>query len=469
MYKFVKTISGNNNVGILASVLYMTFPYHLTDLYTRNALGEYVSFVFIPLVFLGLYNVFFSKNRSYELIIGASGLILTHNLSAIMVAFFSLIYVIYNFEKFENKKILKKLLINCLAVVLITSFYWIPMLETMMSGNYQVYEEGMMSTSEVTASHGLSFRQLFVTLNDGSYVFELGPHILIMLALSIMTFRFIRPEFKQQYGLFFICGLLTLWMSTKYFPWKYLPEEISVIQFPWRMLMMSSFFLSVVCSINMYAIIKKFDFKDVVIISTISILYILAFYNTLVILDDNAIAEIKNLNLGKYSGKEFEVVAGCGKGEYLPVNAYKNRFYIATRENGIYVLEGKAIIENENKSGINFTANVKTLDAEYTIFELPYIYYPGYEITLDSIKLESFETKNGFLGFVLGKEDSGKIEVNYTGTNAMKISMFISIISVIIEVLCVFEIDQKILRNIKKNNSDRKEIKANNNIADKDE
>ena len=51
----------------------------------------------------------------------------------------------------------------------------------------------------------------------------------------------------------------------------------------------------------------------------------------------------------------------------------------------------------------------------------------------------------------------------------MKISMFISIISVIIEVLCVFEIDQKILRNIKKNNSDRKEIKANNNIADKDE
>ena len=50
MYKFLKELSGNNDVGILASILYMTFPYHLTDLYTRNALGEYVSFVFLHIV-----------------------------------------------------------------------------------------------------------------------------------------------------------------------------------------------------------------------------------------------------------------------------------------------------------------------------------------------------------------------------------------------------------------------------------
>lgn len=431
MYKFAKEISGNSDVGILASILYMTFPYHLTDLYTRNALGEYVSFIFIPLVFLGLYRLFFTEKKTYHLALGAIGLILTHNLSTVITALFAMFYVIYNLEKFKDKKILKKLLVNCLFIILITSFYWIPLVQTRLLSNYQVYELGMMSTSEKTADNGLEFDQLFVTMNDGSFVFELGPHILIMVALSIMTFRVMRPEFKGQYSVFLISGLLCVWMATKYFPWRYLPEEFSVIQFPWRMLMPAAFFLSLVCAINMYAIIKKFNFKDVIVISTISILYILAFSSVLVFYAEKPLTNINELNLGEFSGKEFEVVAGCGKGEYLPVKAYENRFYIASREQGMYVLEGKAIIEKENKNGSNYTADVKTLDAEYTIFELPYIYYPGYRITLDSIELENYETENGFLGFVLRKEESGKIEVKYTGTTIMKFSMFISINSLI--------------------------------------
>ena len=468
MYKFTKEISGNNDVGILASILYMTFPYHLTDLYTRNALGEYVSFIFIPLVFLGLYRLFFTEKRTYHLALGAIGLILTHNLSTVIVALFALFYVIYNLEKLQDKKILKKLLINALFIVLITSFYWIPLIETRFSSEYQVYEQGMMSTSEKTADKGVELNQLFVTMNDGSFVFELGPHILIMVALSIMTFRVMRPEFKGQYIVFLISGLLCVWMSTKYFPWRYLPEELSVIQFPWRMLMPAAFFLSLVCAINMYAIIKKFNFKDVVVISTISILYILAFSNALVFYDEKPLTNIDRLILGEYSGRGFEVIAGCGKGEYLPVKAYENRFYIASREQGIYVLEGKAIIENENKNGSNYTAKVKTLDAEYTIFELPYIYYPGYKITLDSIELENYETENGFLGFVLGKEDSGEIEVKYTGTFTMKVSMFITINSFICGVIYLLELDKKIMkmRKDRKNNKtankkEEKEIKEN--------
>lgn len=446
MYKFVKDLSGNNDVGILASILYMTFPYHLTDLYTRNALGEFVSFVFIPLVFLGLYRIFFTEKKGYALSLGAIGLILTHNLSCIMVAFFAMIYVVYNLDRLKDKSILKKLLINALFIILVTSFYWVPMMEARMSSNYQVYEDGMMSTPEQTASHGLKLNQLFVTMNDGSYVFELGPHILIMIALSIMTFRFIRPEFKGQYIVFFVCGLLSIWMSTKYFPWKYLPKEVSIIQFPWRMIMMTAFFFSFVCAINMYAIIKKFNFKDVIVLSGISILYIVAFAGALIFYDQEPLTDIANLSLGAFSGKEIEVVAGCGKGEYLPVNAYKNRFYIASREQGMYVLQGKAVIENEHKEGSYYTADVKTADAEYTIFELPYIYYPGYEVKLDSIKLEEYETENGFLGFVLGKEDSGRIEVKYTGTLAMKISMLITIISTIAGSVYFSGFDKKIFK-----------------------
>lgn len=435
MYKFIVDLTKNNNVGLLASILYMTFPYHLTDLYTRNALGEYVSFIFIPIVFLGMYRLLFTEENNYHIAIGAIGLILTHNLSTVIVAFFSLIYLVFNIEKLKEPNIKKCLIVNVLFIVLVTSFYWTPMLETKFSAQYQVYKEGAMSNPEEVQSHGLKIKQLFVTMNDGSYVFELGPHILIMLAFSIMTIRNIKTELKQHYVFFLIMGIITLFMSTKYFPWKFLPQEFSIIQFPWRMLVMSAFFLSIVCAINMQTIIKKFNYKDVIFVSVISILYILAFSSSLIHYDEN-IQKVENLELGKISGREYEVVAGTAKAEYLPINAYDNRFYIASREDLIYVLKGKAIIEDEEKNLSRYTAKIETLDAEYTIFELPYIYYPGYEVRLDGMIVETFETENGFLGFAMGKEDNAELEVSYTGTFVMKISMLISFVSII--TLCIY-------------------------------
>ncbi len=440
MCKFLRNFTRNNEVALLGSVLYMTFPYHLTDLFTRNALGEYTSFVFVPLVFLGLYNLFNTSDKNYYLSIGAIGLILTHNLSTIIVALFSLLYLLINIDKFKDSKVRKELLINIIVILLISSFYWVPLIETKIKADYQVYEEGMMSTSEKTASHGLNFTQLFVTSNNGiDYVFELGPHILIMLAFSVMTLNSLKPDLKKTYIFFLACGLVSLWMATKYFPWKYLPNELSIIQFPWRMMMMAAFFLSIVSAMNMGTIIKKFSLKDVVVLSIISILYILAFYNILVRYCDNDLANIENIDMGNVSGREYETVAGIAKAEYLPVKAYKNRFYIASREKTIYVLEGKAIIENEEKNGSKYVADIKTGDAEYTIFELPYIYYPGYEVRLDGMVVDTFETENGFLGFSMEKNDQAQLEVKYSGTIAMKTSMLVSIISFIGLAIYIFK------------------------------
>lgn len=58
MYLCVKKITKNNNIAIIAGMLYIFAPYRLTDMYIRNALAELTSFTFLPLVFLGLYNIF---------------------------------------------------------------------------------------------------------------------------------------------------------------------------------------------------------------------------------------------------------------------------------------------------------------------------------------------------------------------------------------------------------------------------
>lgn len=437
MYKFVDSYSGNSNVALLSSILYMTFPYHLTDLYTRNALGEYASFMFIPLVFYGLYNLFYTSDKHYYLSIGAIGLILTHNISTVLVGFFAILYLGLNIKKIKESRVQKGLILNILFILTITSFFWAPLLETKFSTNYQVYEPGMMATNENTAGHGLKISQFFVTLNDGSYVFELGIHFILILVFSIMAIRRIKEELKETYTFFLIAGVFSLWMSTKYFIWKILPQQMCIIQFPWRCLMMSGFFFSVVCALNMYTLIKKFNSKDVSIISIISIIYISALAG--VIPYNTNIENIEDLELGRISGSEYETVAGVAKAEYLPVNAYKDRFYIATRENKTYVLSGKALIENEEKDGTHYTAKIKTYEAEYTIFELPYIYYPGYEVRLDGMVTETFETQNGFLGIAIGKEDEVDLEVIYTGTRTMHISNIVSAISLIVFAIYVWK------------------------------
>ena len=63
MYKFLSISTKNKYIGILGGVLYMSAPYHLTDMYNRLAVAEFTSFVFIPLVFLGLWSIFNEEKK----------------------------------------------------------------------------------------------------------------------------------------------------------------------------------------------------------------------------------------------------------------------------------------------------------------------------------------------------------------------------------------------------------------------
>lgn len=432
MYKYIQNLTSNNNIGLLAGILYLSFPYHLTDLYIRNALGEFMSFMFIPLVFLGLYNLFYSSSKHYYFAIGMIGLILTHNLSTLIVTFFVALYIGLNTKKFGFSNVKKLFIIDLIFIVLITAFYVLPFIEIKFFTKYQVYEKGMMATIESFADNGLKLNQLFVTKNDGSFVYELGPHIIIMLGLSIMAIRLMKEEIKETYVFCLLSGIICLWMSTRYFPWKLFPEEVSFIQFPWRFLMPAGFFLSVVCSLNILIILKKFTFSDLIVISSIAILYTLAFTGHLSYVEN--LANISDIELGKVSGRDHEVIAGMGKGEYLPSRAYDNRFYIATRDEYIDILEdGDAIIQNEVKDGTHYEADiVASENNDFTVLELPYIYYPGYEVRQDGMISKTFQTENGFLGTAMAKNDNAKLEVNYVGTKIMNVSKIISSISLIV-------------------------------------
>lgn len=434
MYKLIFEITENHNTSLLSGIIYITSPYFFTDIYIRHAIGECMTFIFIPMVALGLYNLFNTEKNHYYLIFGACGLILSHNIGTVLTAIFSIIYCLINFKNLFNTRVKKGLLLDILFITLITIFFWAPFLETKFSTIYRCFEDEAMSTKESFLSHMINLKDLFLIQKNSVFVFEIGLPVIMMLIFSFMTYKRLE-ENKKEYLFCLFSGILSVWMATKYFPWKLLPNSFYIIQLPWRMLVFSTFFFAIIASINMSVVVRRFNVKDVIIISIICILYIFSKYEIIVY---NNVENIEDAQILNISGHNNEWLPGMGRLEYLPSKAYNNSFYIATRENGIISLDEEFEIKNEMKIGNYMTAKIKTKENDVSL-ELPFIYYPGYLVRFDGIILKTYETDKGFLGCTLPRNEDGTLEINYLGTDILNNSRFISGISFIIFIIYVYK------------------------------
>ena len=62
MFKLVNTLTENDKISLISSILYLIAPYRILNVYNRVAVGEILRFVFIPIVLRGIYLIFKRKN-----------------------------------------------------------------------------------------------------------------------------------------------------------------------------------------------------------------------------------------------------------------------------------------------------------------------------------------------------------------------------------------------------------------------
>lgn len=452
MYEFTKKVTKDRYTGLLASALYIFVPYRLTDMYLRYAIAELASFIFLPITFLGMYNIFNNEEKSIKkslaLTLGAVGLILTHIVMAMYVAIFCFIYLLINIKKLKDKEILKMLGINILLIILLSSFYLLPMLEHRISTEYEVFKSGRMENEDRLVSSKTGILELFYT-QDGKLVKEIGFVTLVGLILTFLAYKKIDKKYKMLYIFSLVMGLLCIIISLKIFPFEKMPEILKMIQFTFRLLEFSSFFLIFVAAINYSVVIKNFQMNDVVVLSTICVLLFIPFVRRIDFKKDwNEEQLWPAVKVNSYTQR---VHAGCATFEYLPSKAFNNLDYIKSRENAIYIMGGYANIENESKNGAQMEFDISEI-YNNTKLELPYIYYLGYEVTLENNngkeKIDVSESKNGFVQINLEEKDAGRITVRYTGTLLMKISYFISFATLIV-LICIWVwklINKKIIK-----------------------
>lgn len=297
MYISTYKMFNKHELSIIASVIYMCAPYHLNDMYIRYAVAEFASFIFIPLVFSGLYCILNNNNsgdknsdrknllnnkEGYEqkensntgicmLILGSSGLIITHLISTTITAIFAFIYLIFNFRKLKDIKILKKILLSILLILMVTSYFWIPLLENSINTKYEVYEPNKMSSSESVNYHRVELKDL-ISNKDNFQIHELGIVTIAFVLLTIYSIWKMDREKRKIVLIFLGFGIISILLTTKLINWEYVPKIFLFIQFPWRMLEFSSYFLSVVASVSFCSTIKNVKIIDVLYVLLITVL-----------------------------------------------------------------------------------------------------------------------------------------------------------------------------------------------------
>lgn len=478
MYKFVIKITKNKNIAILASVLYIIAPYRITDMYVRMALAELTSFIFIPMVFSGMYSIINENKKSSLLIIGASGLILTHTVVCMYTAMLCFVYLIVFIRKLNKKSILN-LLVSLLMIVLITSFYWVGLAQHYFSTSYEVFVPGRMERVDVLNFYKTSLSQLVYTDQEQKMLYEIGIVTfmgLLLTPIAIMKFEKQEKEkdFIKIYSLFGILGIVLTIMTLKIFPFEKLPGTFTMIQFTFRLFEFTSFFFAIISAVNFWILIKNFNIRDVIIISLIACL--------LTTIYGKKISYEK-----KYDEKDFieprrvtkdvgRINAGMASFEYLPSKAFNClKTYIADREDVPIILnnsDNQTTISDYEKNGSNMKMKIlkaspelangtdkvyevseELTNEEDTIsetnqddesskanttsedieIELPYIYYLGYRVKIDGKEVKYTESEHGFVQINIDKElnEEAEITVKYLGTNEMIIAFAVSLVSTV--------------------------------------
>ena len=103
MYNFVKEVTSRKDISFLSAIIYMTIWYRFEDIFVRFAIGEFTAFVFLPIVFEGLYSlVNGDRKKHFYIAIGGTGLLLSHTITTVYTMVFCIIYLLFNFRKVWN-------------------------------------------------------------------------------------------------------------------------------------------------------------------------------------------------------------------------------------------------------------------------------------------------------------------------------------------------------------------------------
>lgn len=243
-YVAMKSMTKSRRSVILAVVLYTLMPYRFTNIFSRGDLGETLALVFWPLVIAGLYHVVMGDRKKwYFLVIGFTGALQSHILSAAFVAAFCVVTALLYCGRILRERRYQEIGKAAGLSLLLNAWYLAPFLYYYFGENiakdvlrWSGYFEQSINPSNLTQSLSLYNKQYF----------SLGLALFGCIGIGVIYLLYERRgRMTQQEGFLLyllVFGSVLTFMITGYFPNRVLMENgvfeniATMLQFPWRFL-----------------------------------------------------------------------------------------------------------------------------------------------------------------------------------------------------------------------------------------
>lgn len=456
-------ITKNKDYSLYFAFAFSMSPYFLIDLCIRMAVGEALSFIFLPLIATSIYGIVHRINHNDWLVlsISATCMLLSHNLSVAMVivpvGLYTLISLILPKEH-SAAKVRISILLDCfkagvLALGLSASFI-IPFVEASLAQKYQVPAFGDESWREYFVNHSMQSIDFIVpyelkkiinvivgTNYDTDNWTPGGVGVVIVLIIFLIIKKHKSSNRVLNIGLISsIVIYLILYIKPAM---RLISAFLSVLQFGWRLIFICTLFFSLYLA---YQIQQFQNCKTrCALLATVALI---GFYIIGLRYAYQVFVNIKGIDYIIAENEEF--------GEHYIMDYNPNdgdNFYLPAGIPFIHEERDQVVLANNDQADFTYCrteTNHLQLDihatncSEAITYELPLYYYKGYGLkqisgdVTDSIEITISENK--LISLIVPSDFDGVFEIYYMGTNLQKLSNYISLLTIIITLGIIIKI-----------------------------
>lgn len=418
--------SGSKKRSIVFALLYGFSGYFMYLLSDQYVLGEAFAYVFIPVAFLGFYNIFFGdKKKWYILAMGISLLLYAHMLTTLLtIITFILILILALITR--RLKINMSTLISLGKAILLTlgltAIIYLPFL-------YQFRQ----TTIITTIKQGLLFlnglgTNLLMAINGEHQ--NIGIFSVLAFVLIIIKVFQKKGDLNLRIGLF---GLLVFLIGTSIFPWYNLSIDAqALIQFPYRVFGIATVFIMTFLSKVLIEFFGREHKNYYLLILFLSIFSIVSFWSktseerheledktflqqnnnrnrTKEILENNFVTNSDGIESIRTSRHDY-----IGVIDYAPEEAWQpnNRKTLLSHK----VLFNNKVIESSNRYYFNRISNKINLTTSGNV-DVPVFSYGNEEVKVDGKDVKHTQSERGSVQVNQLKEGIHTVTVSYKTPN----------------------------------------------------
>lgn len=434
--KITQQFTKEKGIPTLASILYLFCNYRITNVFVRGALGEVFAGLFIPIALYGIYCTLFTKKpRIHFLILGFSGLLLSHNLSFTISCFVFLFFIFLNWKKIGVDKKWIPIAKAAMISFLLTAFFSLPMLEQLQSQKFYLH---FYASSSDLAAYALPLSSYF--LNETVFGYGYSMALNLGIALPILSLFYFFSSHNQKEKNVFLIQCTFLGFLFMILPWNLIPWNalvfLRVIQFPWRLMSIACGLLFLPAALSIENIEWK---KSSLNFLLIFLLILEATYHLIPVLSWNygitpktSYSEFIDGTYGDINSTFYQRSELAGA-DYLPQDSPDYR-------------EASSCVQiwNENLGSWDIaTCETERFGTKFTfiattpgIYLLPITYYKGYQVSLlnSSGKVQKkLSTQKSTSTLVeVTVDEKGVIQCDYPGTGVQLFSRLLSFATILL-------------------------------------